>query len=224
MSFRLLVSFAALFLPWLLRRLVLVHLLGYTIDKTAQIGFSWICPHRLEMGPYSRIGHLNLCKEGLELLRLGEKAIIGNVNWITGEPLTSRVHFKHRMDRCPQLVLANHASITNRHYIDCTAPVYLGRFSVFAGCRSQIMTHSVDLYESRQDCFPVRIGDFCFVGTDCVLLGGASLPDYSVLGAKSLLNKSYCETYYLYAGVPARPVKKLPSGAKYFTRAMGFVN
>ena len=33
---------------------------------------------------------------------------------------------------------------------------------------------------------PITIGDYCFVGTNCVLLGGSVLPSYSVLAAKSL--------------------------------------
>jgi hypothetical protein len=44
-----------------------------------------------------------------------------------------------------------------------------------------------------------------------------------VLGAKSLLNKAYSEEWMLYAGVPAKPVQAIPSSARYFTRAEGFV-
>jgi carbonic anhydrase/acetyltransferase-like protein (isoleucine patch superfamily) len=69
----------------------------------------------------------------------------------------------------------------------------------------------------------VRVGDYCFVGTNCVLLGGSALPDFCVLGAKSLLNKSLTESYYLYGGVPARPIEKLSPDCEYFRRATGFV-
>jgi len=69
----------------------------------------------------------------------------------------------------------------------------------------------------------VRIGDYCFVGTNSVLLGGSALPDFCVLGAKSLLNKTFTETYQLYGGVPARPIQKLSPDCKYFQRTKGFV-
>ena len=71
---------------------------------------------------------------------------------------------------------------------------------------------------------PVLIGDYCFVGTGSIVLSGSVLPSYSVLGAGSVLNKAYEETHMLYAGNPARPVKKLDAELKYFVRSIGFVN
>ena len=85
------------------------------------------------------------------------------------------------------------------------------------------MTHSIDLQLARQHSEPITVGAYCFVGTDCVLLGGAALPDRSVLGAKSLLNKPYTEPGQLYGGVPARPVAALPADAAYFSREAGFI-
>jgi len=55
------------------------------------------------------------------------------------------------------------------------------------------------------------------------LLGGSALPDFCVLGAKSLLNKNFTDTYQLYGGVPARPIKSLSHDCKYFRRTEGFV-
>ena len=119
--------------------------------------------------------------------------------------------------------MEEHSAITNRHIIDCTNAVHIGKFSTVAGFRSQILTHSIDLEACRQSSAPVTIGDYCFVGTDCVLLGGSSLPNYSILGAKSLLNTSQQQEYYLYAGVPAKPVKELDRDFGYFSRTTGFV-
>lgn len=223
MNSRLIVSLAALFLPWPLRRLLLVHLLGYSINKSARLGFSLICPVHLEMGPESNIGHLTLCKSGVECLHLGEGAAIGNLNWITGEPMNATPHFQNQDGRSPELHLHDHAAITNRHFIDCSAAVSIGRFSTFAGLRSAILSHSIDLNSCVQTTEPVSVGEYCFVGAMTVLLPGAALPDYSVLGANSLLNKHYTEPYYLYAGSPARPIKKLSRECKYFTRTTGFV-
>lgn len=176
------------------------------------------------MGPGSRIGHFNLCKSGVELLHLGECAILGNLNWITGQPLADATHFKEEEGRYPELIINDHAAITNRHYIDCTATVSIGRFSTFAGIHSVILTHSIDLSACRQSAKPVLIGEYCFVGTASVLLTGSELPDYSVLGACTLLNKRYTEPYCLYAGSPARPVKQLSRDSKYFTRTVGYVD
>lgn len=224
MKLRLLISLLSLCLPWSLRRLVLASLLRYSIHKTARIGFSLICPAHLNMGPGSYIGHLNVCKSGVELIHLGKGAIIGNLNWITGESLMATSHFQKEVGRRPELHVHDHAAITNRHYIDCTATVTIGRFSTFAGIRSVILSHSIDLMNNVQSAKPVSVGEYCFVGTIAVLLSGARLPDYSVLGANSLLNKPYSEPYCLYAGSPARPVKQLPRDLKYFTRTIGVVD
>jgi acetyltransferase-like isoleucine patch superfamily enzyme len=49
------------------------------------------------------------------------------------------------------------------------------------------------------------------------------MPDYCVLGAGAVLPRPVVDTHTLYAGVPARAVKKLPPDWKYFTREAGFV-
>lgn len=214
----------AALLPWRLRRPVLQVLCGFVIDKTAYISrFALVLPSRLEMGPGSSIGPLTVCK-GLELLRLEECGLIGPFNWITAFPLgTGSRHFELDPGRKPQLIVERHAAITNRHIVDCTGEVTIGAFSILAGFRSQVLTHSIDLRDSRQRCKPVHIGHHCFVGTGSVLLGGSVLPDSSVLGAHSLLAARLETPGYVYAGVPAKPIKPIDPGDKYFTRDTGYV-
>jgi len=213
----------ALFLPWALRRRILAAVFGYTLDPTSRIGLAWVMPDRLVMDAHSTIGTFTVCK-GLGLVHLGSHAIIGKANWVTGHPSCESKHFAHQQERRPELILGEHSSVTNRHFIDCTSSVTIGAFSVFAGLRSQILTHSVDFEHCRQSSAPITIGDYCFVGTDCVLLGGSSLPNNSVLGAKSLLNSHYLEPYWLYAGTPARPVKRLAEDLAFFKRKVGFID
>ena len=209
-------------LPWQLRRAFLEKQFGYQIHPTARIGFAWILPNRLIMEERSSIGAATVCKN-IDLLHLKAHAIIGRGNWITGFPLGPSRHFAHQTDRRPELIVGEHSAITNRHLLDCTNSVTIGKFTTFAGFHSQIISHSIDLEQNRQSSEPVRVGDYCFVGTNCVLLGGSALPDFCILGAKSLLNKSFTETYQLYGGVPARPIKSLPRDYKYFQRTEGFV-
>jgi hypothetical protein len=212
----------SLFLPWRLRRSFLERQFHYKIHPTCWIGFSWIFPTRLIMEEGSRIDDLTLCKN-IELLHLKARASIGRGNWITGFPLGPSRHFAQEKDRHPELILGEHSAITHRHLIDCTNSVVIGKFTTIAGFQSQIITHSIDIKQNRQSSSPVRIGDYCFVGTNCVLLGGSALPDFCVLGAKSLLNKSFADTYQLYGGVPARSIEKLSSDCGYFRRPEGFV-
>ena len=209
-------------LPWNLRRSFLEKQFDYKIHPSARIGWAWIFPTRLIMEEDSRIGSATVCKN-IDLLHLKAHASIGRGNWITGFPLSLSRHFAHQTDRRPELIVGEHSAITNRHLLDCTNSVTIGRFTTFAGFHSQIMTHSIDIEQNRQSSKPVRVGDYCFVGTNCVLLGGSALPDFCILGAKSLLNKSFTDTCQLYGGVPARPIKPLSRDCKYFQRTEGFV-
>ncbi len=211
-----------LLLPWGIRRRLLVFAFGYRIHPTSRIGLAWVMPEQLIMDAYSSIGTLTLCR-GLKLLHLKQSASIGRANWIGGFPAGRKEHYAHQQDRQPDLIVGEHAAITNRHLIDCTNRVTIGAFCTFAGSRSQILSHSIDLVSCRQSSAPITIGDYTFIGTDCVILGGSSLPDHSILGAKSLLNKWYSEPYCLYAGNPARPVKHLAEDMGYFNRQTGFV-
>ena len=212
----------SLLLPWSWRRSFLEKQFGYSIHPSARIGFAWIFPRRLVMEEGSRIGHLTFCKN-IDLLQLGAHAIIGQLNWITGFPSGPSRHFGHQPDRRPELIIERHAGISSRHLIDCTARIQIGAFTTIGGFRSQLLTHTIDLAGGTQTAEPIEIGEYCFTGTNSVLLGGSSLPHHSVLGAQSLLNKKWDEPYRLYAGVPARPVKELSPEMKYFHRGEGFV-
>ena len=212
----------AFLLPWGLRRRVLESQFGYSIHPSCSIGFAWIAPRQLIMEEGSRIGHLTVCKN-LDLLHLGAHAIIGQLNWITGFPSGNSRHFAHQTNRHPELVLGPHAGISSRHFIDCTSRITIGSFATVAGFHSQLLTHSIDRAAGRQSSEPIHIGDYCFVGTNSVLLGGSSLPHHSVLGAKSLLNKKWETSYQLYGGIPAKPLQALPTDLSYFTRQEGFV-
>jgi acetyltransferase-like isoleucine patch superfamily enzyme len=209
-------------LPWPLKRWVLTKCFGYRLHPRSRIGLAWVFPRHLVLEEGASIGHLTVAKD-MDVVFVGAHGSIGRLNWISGYPSDRPPHFSHLREREPALHVAEHAAITNRHLIDCTARVSIGRYSTFAGFRSQILTHSIDLRAGRQHAQPVHIGEYCFVGTACTVLGGAVLPDYCVLGANSLLNKAYDKTHQLYGGVPAKPIESLDPALAYFTRARGFV-
>ena len=98
----------------------------------------------------------------------------------------------------------------------------IGHFTV-ARNLNLFISHTIDIAQNRQVSRPISVGDYCFVGSNSVLLGGSSLPDYCVLGAKSLLNKAHAQTHRLYGGVPARELSVLSPDCGYFNRRQGFV-
>ena len=219
---RIIISFFILLFPWRVRRLLLNWIFGYNIHASARVGYTILLSKQVEMRPNSCIGHLNVVK-GLDALKMEAHALIGNLNWITGFPSNVKTHFSFQTDRKPFLQIGEHSAITNRHLIDCTDAVTIGKFTTVAGFRSVILTHSINLNENHQASNPIRVGDYCFLGTCCTLLGGSCLPNYSVLGANSLLSKKFEERYCLYGGVPAKIVQKLDPSVKYFNRTIGFV-
>ncbi len=212
-----------IFLPWPIRRPLLEKFFGYRLDRTARIGWSWIYPRMLEMGPQSRIGHLNVAIH-LERVVLEEAVVVSNRNWITGYPAGGDRHFLHCAGRKPELILRRHCSVAKNHHFDCTDSIEVGEYATIAGYDSQFLTHSINLKESRQDACPIRIGKYTFVGTNVVILGGSNLPDYCVLGAKSLLRTAEVRKWSLYSGVPAVWVQELEREGKYFCRARGMID
>ena len=211
------------FLPWPIRRLALKQWFGYKIHSDARIGLAWIFPKELIMAEGSKIDHFTVAIH-LDKIEMGVKATIGRRNWITGLSTQNHsLHFRHQSDRKAALILGESSAITKNHHLDCTNLIHIGRYTTIAGYNSQFLTHSIDVIENRQDSSSILIGEYSFVGTNVVVLGGSRLPSYSVLGAKSLLNKKYAAEWMLYGGVPAKEINEISKNAKYFTRSDGFV-
>ena len=213
----------SLLLPWPVKRRALQTWFGYEIHPKAHIGFAWVFPRKLIMAEKARIDHLTVAIH-IDLIEMEQKARIGRGNWITGFPTNSNSpHFQHQLGRKAELLIGESAAITKKHHFDCTNRIEIGRFTTIAGYQSQFITHSIDLVENRQDSYPISIGEYAFVGTNVVVLGGSSLPSNSVLAAKSLLNKRFTDEWMLYGGVPARAIREIPKTAKYFNRPDGYV-
>ncbi len=213
----------SVFFPSVIKIRIYRHIFKWDIHDSARIGFSLLfCDHMiLERG--SVIGHMTLVK-GIATLQLDEKSSLGSLNWVSGFPLMEGKHFDLDGNRDPKLHIKCHGAITSRHILDCTDSVTIGRFSTFAGFRSQVLTHSIDLKQARQRCSPVEIGDYCFVGTGSVLLPGAKVPNNSILAAGAVLSSALTEEGGIYGGVPARLIKKIDlSEYSYMKRNEGYI-
>jgi acetyltransferase-like isoleucine patch superfamily enzyme len=195
-------------LPWCIRRRLMCFLWGYKIHKTARIGFSLIMPIYLEMGAGCKIGHFTVCRR-IDRLMMSDGSGMGSFHLITGISTENKRHFQHVKDRKCEMVLGKCVGIPSRKFFDCNGGIYIGDYTTIAGQWTQILTHSIDIYNARQDARPIKIGKYCFIGTGCILLPGSALPDYSVLGAGAVLNKEMTESGMVYAGVPAVPRKKI---------------
>ena len=220
--YRNVVALASLFLPWPVKRLVYRHLLRYEVSAVARIGFSFISAERVRLEDGARVGHLNIVK-GLSILSLGSNARIGNGNWLTAYPSSGSAHFASEQTRLPGLRIGNEGAITSLHILDCTNLITIGQGATLGGWRSQVLTHGIDFAQNRQRSAPVDVGQYSFIGSAGMLLPGSSFPAHSVLGAHSCVTGPLSGEFWLYGGVPARPIKKLATTDRYFSRETGHV-
>ncbi|MEJ7589120.1 MAG: acyltransferase [Ferruginibacter sp.] len=60
---------------------------------------------------------------------------------------------------------------------------------------------------------PVRIGKFCWIGMNAVILPGVELGDFTIVGAGAVVTRSFTQGYAVIAGNPAVVVKGLDQAA-----------
>lgn len=209
-------------LPNRLKIVIYNRLLKCDIHHTARLGLSYVKVKKIKMGPRTTIKSFCFIKN-LELIEMGEKASIGRFNKITAMALTDKRNFQNESDRYPALIMGKNAAIVSNHYLDCNNKITIGDYTIVAGSGTAFFTHSINIEKNIQETSPIEIGHYCLISSRCVIVKGAKLPNYSVLGANSTLHKPYTEPYTLYSGVPAVPIKKYDPRSAYFARTVGFV-
>lgn len=193
------------------------YVFKYSIHKSAHIGLSFVLSDKLVMKEKATIKSFTVVKN-INNLEIGYNSRINSLNWITGINY-KRKAFIYDKDAYCEMVIGDNTRITPRHSFDCNGGIYIGNFTTIAGSGTQFLSHSVDVFSNKQTAGPIRVGDYCFVSTSCILLKNSQLPSYSVLAAGAILNKFYSQSNFLYGGIPAKPLKELPfNEVKYFTR------
>lgn len=88
--------------------------------------------------------------------------------------------------------------------------IWIGKGSYIAP-NVGIITRNHDLYnlDEHQGAEDVVIGDKCWIGMNSVLLPGVVLGENIIVGAGSVVTKSFPEGYCVIAGVPAKVIKVL---------------
>jgi acetyltransferase-like isoleucine patch superfamily enzyme len=88
--------------------------------------------------------------------------------------------------------------------------IYIGDYTQIAR-NVGIITANHDLNDNRKHSVvrDVRIGKYCWLGMNSVILPGVELGDYTVVGAGTVVTKSFPEGYCVLAGSPAKVIKKL---------------
>jgi len=233
---RLFAAALAAVLPWSLKR-ALYRLQGFDVDKTAHVGLSLVVVEHLRLGPGARIGNGNLLlvdrlvlEQGAEirqlniirhceLVELGDHAVIGGLNKVNGTGRDSK--YLQGVERTPALILGAHSCITYGHFLDTSDTIRLGEYAGVAGWGSQLLSHALDVHTAAQYTAPVELGEYAMAATAAVILPGSYLPPYSMLGANSLLNRRFEQSYRLYGGTPAKEVAELDPEMNWYQREVG---
>jgi acetyltransferase-like isoleucine patch superfamily enzyme len=189
---------------------------GRAIHPSARIGFSWIDVDSLELGPKSRIGHLNVIR--IRSLKLGPGGFVHMLNRVRG-PLdfeagpnaglgnSNTVRKIESGSRPALLKLGIWAKITSRHHVDMTESVTLGDYTTVAGAGSQIWTHGYVHAEEGLDRYridgPVTLGNNVYIGSMSFISMGVRIADGVIVGGGAAVGKSLLEKG-LYVSSPLR--------------------
>lgn len=94
-------------------------------------------------------------------------------------------------------------------YIQGQGGIYVGNY-VECGPNIGIVSANHDLYDQRKSHNkPVIIGDYSWIGMNSVITAGVELGTRTIVGAGSVVTKSFPEGFCVIAGNPAKIIKYL---------------
>lgn len=94
-------------------------------------------------------------------------------------------------------------------HVQAEGGVYMGSYVRVANYCT-IMSTNHDLYDHNvKRPKPIIIHDYCWIGTHSIILAGVELGPKTIVGAGSVVTKSFPEGYCVIAGNPAKIVKYL---------------
>ena len=94
-------------------------------------------------------------------------------------------------------------------YIQGMGKIYFGDYTQI-GPNVGVITANHDINDNRIDKLKeVKIGKYSWLGMGALIMPGVTLGDFTIVGAGSVVTKSFIEGYCVIAGNPAKIIKKL---------------
>lgn len=95
-------------------------------------------------------------------------------------------------------------------YIQAKGKIYIGNYTQIAANVGMITAnHSVYNNRLHESPAQITVGEYCWIGMNSILLPGVTLGDFTIVGAGSVVTKSFSEGFCVIAGNPARLIKRL---------------
>lgn len=112
-------------------------------------------------------------------------------------------------------------------YLQGNGGIWIGNYVLFAS-NIGIISGNHGLYNRMEhDNKEVRIDDYCWIGMNVVVMPGVHLGPCTIVGAGSVVTKSFPDGYCVIGGNPAKLIKVLDKGlfvpAKYKEEYYGFI-
>lgn len=94
-------------------------------------------------------------------------------------------------------------------YIQSMGKIEIGDYTQIAA-NVGIISSNHDLYNTNKHIVDnVKIGKYCWIGMNSVILPGVVLGDFTIVGAGSVVTKSFEDGYCVIGGSPAKLIKHL---------------
>jgi len=95
-------------------------------------------------------------------------------------------------------------------YIQGFGGIYIDDYTQ-VGPNVGLISSNHNVFDNRKGSFkdPIKIGKYCWIGMNAVILPGVKIGDFTIVAAGSIVTKSFEEGHVLIGGVPAKPIKSL---------------
>ena len=115
---------------------------------------------------------------------------------------------------CPQNIIFDVDDLNNfqgsGNYFQALAKIYIGKGTFIAPNVGLITgNHDINDPEKRLEPKEIHIGKKCWIGMNAMILPGVELGDHTVVGAGSVVTKSFPDGYVVIAGNPAKIIKTI---------------
>jgi acetyltransferase-like isoleucine patch superfamily enzyme len=196
----------AVIMPQPLKLFVYRRIMGWKIGKQVIIGLSYIESREVVLGDNVRIRHFNIIR-GLQRFQVGSDCYIANFNQFFGNDYED-------VGWTRELTLGEKVLFMSHHFVDVAGTVTIESHTTVAGRDTHFWSHSLTYPMGVPALVPmnVHVGEGAYIGARTTLVG-CNIPDGAVVGAGSVVNKTFApeSCRLLIAGNPATIKKRYDS-------------